>query len=95
VKYIKWQIHFESGSSEGTSPEETLKQRGSNVYSNFSITPHELVGFIDTDDSLVGLDKWNVQELTKDQVLEYAKAKNAEAFITSKGDVTFPDQVGV
>lgn len=92
MKYLIWNVDFTDNPNEGTTPESIIRDRGAEASGIFQIENFKILGIASDNADLSNLEKWEVQEITSDLALSYAREKNPNCFINDDGIITAPLQ---
>lgn len=79
MKYYTYKIDFNDSPVDGTTP--------SVIQGGFEYEPHLLVGYSEDNLSTLGLEKWNVKEITLEEALILAKQVNENMVVQDDGRI--------
>lgn len=93
MRFAKWKVHFPEESREGYTPDEIIRQRGSNAFGLMSIGEFIILGSMADDSDISGLEKYEFIEISKDEATQIILSKDPGATISESGEVFFSPYV--
>lgn len=69
MKYYKWNIYFEEGSNEGTSPQLFALENGNWLEGAFDIEAFTVYGYGSDTINTAEYSKWNLTEISSEEML--------------------------
>lgn len=90
MKYAIWRVSFKDGQSNGTTPDNLIRERGGQAQGMFEHGKHTIVGCFSEDSDITGLEEWLFQEITQTQALTIAKSYNPNSLIHDNGAIFAP-----
>jgi hypothetical protein len=91
MRYATWKVDFSDNEKEGTTPETQMLSLGLIAEGSYSIDNFTVAGYIEGEAELVGLEKWEVTEISSEEFLATARTQNSNASFTESGRLAMFD----
>jgi hypothetical protein len=88
MRFATWQLFWEPDARYGSGPETQIDGEG--ILFLGSDVHDAILGYVHSDHNLIGLENWNVQEVTSAEALALAQSVNEHATMTDEGRIVWP-----
>jgi hypothetical protein len=90
MKYVKWSVFTNPGSSEGFTPETIIRERGGWAEGALFIADKDLIGYVSDNADLTNLEDYKVSEITQAKALALAQGVNPNCILDGNGKIHSP-----
>jgi hypothetical protein len=89
MRYATWQLYWQPDERYGSGPESEIGEVEGIFFTGHD--PYDtIVGYVYSNHDLIGLENWNVQEITGEQALALAQQLDGDASMDDEGRIVFP-----
>ena len=89
MRFVSWKVYFPENSSEGSTPDPIIRERGFQASGLFHIESFTILGEISNDADISNLDNYDIKEITNDEALSIALTLNDTAYFNDNGELLF------
>lgn len=93
--YYSWVIVFDADNTEGTTPQDIIRERGYEAQGLFFLESHKILGFIEQEADLSGLEQYEITHIDAQTALSLAQTFDEGVTLNENEELVFTPFVKV
>lgn len=93
--YYSWAVVFNGDNTEGTTPQDIIRERGYEAQGLLFLEPHKILGFIEQEAELSGLGQYEITHIGAENALSLARVFDAGVALNANEELVFTPFVKV